>query len=53
MEVLLIGLLLLFFHGLNKLYPMTFYKYPGCSIVVTILLYLLILVMLMGLHFGV
>lgn len=49
MEVLLIGLCLLFFHGLNKLYPMTFYKYPGCSIVVTILLYLLILVMLMGL----
>ncbi|MCH1472139.1 MAG: hypothetical protein L7T85_06180 [Flavobacteriaceae bacterium] len=53
MAVILIGLFLLFLHGLNKCYPMTFYKYPGCSIVVTILLYLLILVMLMGLYFGV
>lgn len=42
-----------FFHGINKLYSMTFYNYHGCSIVVTILLYLLILIMLMGLYFGV
>ncbi|MGB0305993.1 MAG: hypothetical protein ACPGCJ_04565 [Flavobacteriaceae bacterium] len=53
MDILLIGLFLLFFHGINKLYPMTFYKYPGCSVVVTILLFLLILVMLMGLYYGV
>ena len=38
MEVLQIGLFLQFFNGINKLYPMTFYKYPGCSVVITILL---------------
>jgi len=52
MEILLIGLFLLFLHGLNKCYPMTFYKYPGCSIVITILLYLFILLLLIGLLSG-
>ena len=52
MEVLLIGLFLLFLHGLNKCYPMTFYKYPGCNIVITILLYLFNLLLLIGLLSG-
>ena len=49
MDILLIELFLLFMHSLNKMYPKTFYDYPGCSILISILLFLLILLGLLGL----